>query len=384
VRIKLNGESGKSQSNSHTLIRNKYSVPNNFQSAYKNKKVFLTGHTGFKGSWMSVWLDMLGAKVKGYALKPERISLYSQIQHHLKKHESVIADIRDKKKLQKEIFSFQPDFIFHFAAQPLVRESYKIPVETFEVNAIGTANVLQVIRNLKKKCVVVIVTTDKVYENFEKDYAYKESDKLGGYDPYSASKAAAEIITNSFRLSFFHPNSFTHHKKAIATARAGNVIGGGDYAEDRIIPDIFRSLSKSIVISIRNPKSIRPWQHILDPLQGYLTLAERMYNQPQKLADSFNFGPELNDALTVEELTKLVIKNWKGAKFKVKKSENAPHEAGLLKLNIEKAKKELKWRPKWNAEQSIAKTMEWYKESLKKGIDTFDLCVKDIEEYVKQ
>ncbi|HKR03756.1 MAG TPA: CDP-glucose 4,6-dehydratase [Bacteroidia bacterium] len=352
-----------------------------FNKIYQTKKVFLTGHTGFKGSWMSVWLDMLGAKVKGYALEPERISLYNQIQTSLKHHESVIADIRDKKKLGKEILSFQPDFIFHFAAQPLVRESYKIPVETFEVNAIGTANLLETVRQLKKKCIVVIVTTDKVYENTETDYAYKESDKLGGYDPYSASKAAAEIIAESFRLSFFHPGNFTQHKKSIATARAGNVIGGGDYANDRIVPDIYRSLSKSELINIRNPKSVRPWQHVLEPLNGYLALAERMYAEPGKYADSFNFGPELKDTLTVEELTKLIIKSWGKGKYKSVNLKNSPHEAGLLKLNIEKAKNELDWNPKWNAGKAVEKTMDWYKESLKKKSDKFYLCARDIEEY---
>ncbi|MEP7169115.1 MAG: CDP-glucose 4,6-dehydratase [Bacteroidota bacterium] len=353
----------------------------NFSKIYQSKKVFLTGHTGFKGSWMSVWLYLLGAKVKGYALKPERISLYNQINHRLKKHESVIGDIRDKKKLQKEILSFQPDFIFHFAAQPLVRESYRIPVETFEVNAIGTANLLEAARQLKKKCIIVIVTTDKVYENIEQDYAYKESDKLGGYDPYSASKAAAEIITQSFRLSFFHPVNFLQHKKSISTARAGNVIGGGDYAKDRIVPDLYRALSKSKIITIRNPKSTRPWQHVLEPLHGYLTLAERMNSELEKFADSFNFGPQLNDTLTVEELTKLVIKSWGSGKYKSMNLKNAQHEAGLLKLNIDKAKNELDWKPKWNAEKAIEKTMKWYKESLEKDCDAMKLCEQDIKSY---
>jgi len=356
----------------------------NFKKSFKGKKIFLTGHTGFKGSWMSVWLDLLGAQVKGYALKPERISLYNKIQKNLHKHESVIADIRDKKKLQKEILSFQPDFIFHFAAQPLVRESYRTPVETFEVNAIGTANVLESLRQLKKKCVAVIVTTDKVYENLETDYAYKESDKLGGHDPYSSSKAAAEIITQSFRLSFFKPDNFSQHKKSISTVRAGNVIGGGDYAEDRIVPDIFRALSGSSVISIRNPKAVRPWQHVLEPLHGYLTLAGRMYAEPQKFADSFNFGPELSDALTVEELVKLAIKSWGSGKFKFAEVKNAPHEAGLLKLSIDKAKRELDWAPKWNAERAIERTVNWYKESLKKDTDIFNLCLQNIQDYMKK
>jgi CDP-glucose 4,6-dehydratase len=351
---------------------------------FRNKKIFLTGHSGFKGSWMSVWLNLLGANVKGYALKQEKNSLYNQVHSHLKNHKSIIADIRNKKKLEKEIISFQPDFIFHFAAQPLVRESYKIPVETFEVNVIGTANVLDTVRKLKKKCCVVVVTTDKVYENTERDYAYLESDKLGGYDPYSASKAAAEIITGSFRLSFFNPNEFTKHKKSIATARAGNVIGGGDYASDRIVPDVFRALSKSETVCIRNPKSTRPWQHVLEPLHGYLTLAERMYSEPQKFADCFNFGPELSDVLTVEELTKLAIKNWGNGKYKSANLKNTPHEAGLLKLNIDKAKNKLEWKPKLDAERAIQKSMNWYKKSLEKNCDVIKLCLEDIKEYVQK
>ena len=280
-----------------------------FQNTFKNKKVFLTGHTGFKGTWMTIWLEILGAKVRGYALKPETPSLFNEVKKHLK-IDSVISDIRDKKKLEEEILAFQPDYIFHLAAQPLVRESYKIPVETFEVNVLGTANVLDAVRNLKKECVVVIVTTDKVYENIEKDYAYKEADKLGGYDPYSASKAAAEIVTESYRQSFFNPIEFSKHKKSIATARAGNVIGGGDYASDRIVPDIFRSLSKGQIINVRNPKAIRPWQHVLEPLSGYLSLAASMKNEPQEFASAYNFGPKIKDVRTVEELVKQAIKTW--------------------------------------------------------------------------
>lgn len=348
---------------------------------WKNKKVFLTGHTGFKGSWMSIWLDLLGAKVKGYALKPERASLYTQINSRLSNHESIIADIRDKKRVEKELLKFQPDVIFHFAAQPLVRDSYRIPVETFEINAIGTANLLNALRQQKKECIVVVVTTDKVYENTENGKPFSENDKLGGYDPYSASKAAAEIVTESFRLSFFHPSKYKEHKKSVASARAGNVIGGGDYAQDRIIPDIFRALSKSKSILIRNPRSIRPWQHVLEPLSGYLVLAEAMEKEPQKNATSFNFGPELDDELTVEELTQHAIKIWGDGKYKPIKLKKHLHEAGLLKLNINKVKNELKWEPKWNAFQAIEKTINWYNKSLGKSKNEFDLCVKDIMDY---
>lgn len=352
-----------------------------FTNTFKNKKVFLTGHTGFKGSWMSVWLSMLGAEVKGYALKPEKKSLYNQINKQLKKHQSVIADIRNRKKLKEEILSFQPDFIFHLAAQPLVLASYENPVETFEINVTGTANLLDAVKILKKECTVLIVTTDKVYKNLEKNYAYKETDKLGGYDPYSASKAAAEIVTDSYRQSFFNPGNYNTHKKAIATARAGNVIGGGDYAENRIVPDIFRALSKSQPVMVRNPQAVRPWQHVLEPLHGYLTLAAAMHKQPQKFATSFNFGPRLKDTCVVEDLVKLAIKNWGSGKYKTPQQKGKYHEAGLLMLNINRAKQQLNWRPQWSAAMAISKTINWYKNSIRKKVDVIGLCLGDIKEY---
>jgi CDP-glucose 4,6-dehydratase len=352
-------------------------------STYRNKKVFLTGHTGFKGAWMCMWLQMMKAKVKGYALKPEKISLYNKISSQLK-IESVIADIRNKEKLKKEIVSFQPDYIFHFAAQAIVRESYINPVETFETNISGTVNVLDAVRSLKKKCVVVIVTTDKVYENLEMNIAYKESDKLGGYDPYSASKAAAEIVTESYRLSFFNPEKFTEHKKSIASARAGNVIGGGDYAVDRIIPDIYRALSAGKTINVRNPDSIRPWQHVLEPLSGYLQLAEAMNAEPEKFSAAFNFGPDLDNTYSVEELVNLALAKWGTGRYKNAEIKNAHHEAGILRLDISKAKSELGWRPKWNSNKTIERTIDWYKNSLNPKCDYPELCMKDINEYMNE
>ena len=354
-----------------------------FEKAYKNKRVFVTGHTGFKGSWLCVWLQMLGAKVKGYALKPEKESLHNRIKSGLK-IDSVIADIRNYERLKTEITSFQPDFIFHLAAQPLVRESYAIPVETFEINAIGTANLLDCLRSLKKKCICVIVTTDKVYHNIEKHYAYKEYDKLGGYDPYSASKAATEIVTESFRLSFFNPEDFSTHKKSVASGRAGNVIGGGDYAKDRIVPDIFRALSKGKSIEVRNPAAVRPWQHVLEPLNGYLTLAAKQWDSPKKFATSYNFGPKLNDTFTVGELVKKALKFWPGGKFKSANKGKHLHEAGLLKLDISKAKKELNWHPRWNSDKAIERTIVWYRNSLKSKTSPIGLCREDINEYLNQ
>jgi CDP-glucose 4,6-dehydratase len=347
---------------------------------FRNKKVFITGHTGFKGTWLCLWLEMMGAKVKGYALKPEDPSLFRQVKKNLKV-DSVIADIRNAERIKKEITAFKADYIFHLAAQPLVRESYEIPLETFDVNTIGTAHVLDALKALSNKCVCIIVTTDKVYRNIEKDYAYKESDKLGGYDPYSASKAAAEIVTESYRLSFFNPAAFKRHRKAVASGRAGNVIGGGDYAKDRIVPDIIRALESSKPVEVRNPAAIRPWQHVLEPLGGYLTLAAKLWESPEKFATSYNFGPRLNDTFTVEELVDKALKSWPSGKYKFAGSKGHPHEAGLLKLDIRKAKSDLGWQPRWTAGKAIDRTIGWYRNIESKS--AFDRCMTDIAEYIK-
>ena len=351
-----------------------------FRNAYQNKKVFVTGHTGFKGSWLSLWLAELGATVKGYALAPENNSLYSNIQNELK-IQSIISDIRDKDRLEKEILDFQPDFILHLAAQPLVRYSYEQPIETFEVNAIGTANLLQAVTKLQNKCSVVIVTTDKVYENREQDYAYCEDDKLAGYDPYSSSKACAELIVQSYRLSFFNPEQFGSHKKSIASARAGNVIGGGDYAKDRIVPDIVRALQNNEAVSIRNPRSIRPWQHVLDPLAGYLLLGAKMAANPEKHSTAYNFGPDPSDAVTVEDLVKASITILGKGSYQNEPAKDNLHEAGLLKLNSRKAKEELSWKPVFTAREAIAKTIEWYKSRAERNSDMFGLCMDDIKNF---
>jgi CDP-glucose 4,6-dehydratase len=366
------------------VVRNKATNKVNFNQTFKNKKVFVTGHTGFKGAWLVLWLETLGAKVKGYALKPNtKPSLFDALSKKL--HcESVIADIRNKEKLTKEILAFQPDFVFHLAAQPLVRESYEIPVETFEVNTIGTANLLNAVRALKKVCTVVVVTTDKVYHNNEWHFPYRESDRLGGYDPYSASKAATEIVVESFRSSFFNPNDFAKHKKAVATARAGNVIGGGDFAKDRIVPDVFRALSKNKTVEVRNPNAVRPWQHVLEPLSGYLQLAALLQKHPQQFSQAYNFGPNLTDTLPVGKLVELSIGAWGKGNSNFPPQKNALHEAGLLKLDISKAVNELQWQPKWSAQMAIEKTINWYKNSLAKNADAYQLCLKDLETYQKK
>lgn len=333
-------------------------------SYYKGKNVFVTGHTGFKGGWLLSCLHLLGAKVKGYALEPEnKNGVFELIQpHHI--CESIFADIQNKEKLRNEIESFQPDYIFHLAAQPLVRRSYKIPVETFAVNVIGTANLLEAVISLQKKCTIVIVTTDKVYKNRGKNILYKEDDVLGGYDPYSASKACTEIVVSSFRNSFFNLKKFNIHQKAIASARAGNVIGGGDWNLDRIIPDIICSLQEQKVIRVRNPKSIRPWQHVLEPICGYLLLGGLLNEKPKKYSKAYNFGPLPKDHLTVKQLVKTAIKNWGGGEWENVSVSGQPHEAGLLKLDISLVKKELGWKPKLSSEEAIKWAIDWYKQPI--------------------
>ena len=351
---------------------------NQLSSYYKGKKIFVTGHTGFKGGWLLGCLHLLGAKVKGYALEPEyKNGIFELIQTN-QDCESIIADIRNKEKLQSEIESFQPDYIFHLAAQPLVRRSYEIPAETIEVNVTGTANLLEAVIKLQKKCTIVAITTDKVYENREKNILYEENDVLGGYDPYSASKACAEIVVSSFRNSFFNPKNYETHQKAIASARAGNVIGGGDWNTDRIIPDIVRSLQQEKVIGVRNPKSIRPWQHVLEPIIGYLILGGLLNEKPKKFSKAYNFGPLPKDHLTVKQLVKIAIRNWGNGKWENISMPEQLHEAGLLKLDISRAKKELGWKPKLNSEQAIKWTIDWYKQPIVKQAE---FTFKQIRDY---
>lgn len=333
----------------------------NLQKIYQGKKVFVTGHTGFKGAWLTKTLHILGAQIKGYALAPQS----SNDLYHLIDGdglcESVISDLRDRDALNKAVLDFKPDFIFHLAAQPLVRLSYEIPSETFEINAIGTANLLDAVRLLDQPCSIILITTDKVYHNNEWDYPYRENDKLGGYDPYSASKACTELLIDSYRNSFFNANNYQQHKKGIAVGRAGNVIGGGDWSKDRLIPDIAKSLGNNEEIIIRNPKSVRPWQHVLEPVVAYLLLGTFLKNQPTQFSQAYNFGPHAADALSVSEMLDLAIKCWGSGTYKVEHLENQPHEAGLLKLDISKANKELNWYPKYNAKQAVQMSIDWYK-----------------------
>lgn len=346
--------------------------------SYSGKKVFITGHTGFKGTWLSLWLKELGAVIKGYALAPENEKCIFNLTRPYRNTESVIADIRNLEKLKKEITTFQPDFIFHLAAQPLVRLSYNIPSETFEVNVTGTSHLLEAVKDLDKKCTVIVITTDKVYENTGQDVLYKEDDRLGGHDPYSASKACAEIVVSSFRNSFFSIDQYDRHKIAIASARAGNVIGGGDYSKDRIIPDIVRALSENTIIEVRNPASVRPWQHVLEPLGGYLQLGA-LLDKSIGYSGAYNFGPNPQDHLTVEQLVETAIKIWGTGQWQRSELLQQPHEAALLKLDISKSKNILNWHPKLNAEKAVEMTIEWY---INAGKNPLEFTVAQLKNYM--
>jgi CDP-glucose 4,6-dehydratase len=350
------------------------------KNTFNKKRVFVTGHTGFKGSWLIQILEWLGAEVKGYSLAPEKPNdLYNQVDGDKHCYTSVIGDLRDLQKLQGELVRFEPDFVFHLAAQSLVRRSYDKPVDTFMVNAQGTVHILEAIRSLQKPCVALMITTDKVYENPERGTAFKEDDKLGGYDPYSASKAAAEIVVESYTRSFFNPEAYSKHQKAIAAVRAGNVIGGGDYSDDRIIPDIVRALDFGETVGLRNPKSVRPWQHVLEPLGAYLLLAAKMNEDPVQYSTAFNFGPEPDDTKTVEELTRIFLETFnQPGNYKVTTTDAQLHEANLLVLDSSKAERMIGWKPKLNAEQAIRATAEWY---ANKEHDAHTKCMMQIEKY---
>ena len=354
----------------------------NFDS-YKNKKVLVTGHTGFKGSWLSQWLLELGADVYGFALEPDTVpSLYDQLD--LKgKMNSKISDIRDLDTFKSYLDFVKPEIIFHLAAQPLVRDSYLDPVYTWETNVNGTMNVMEAVRQLGLETNIVVITSDKCYENREWIFGYRENDALGGYDPYSASKGAAEIVVSSWRRSFFHPKNYEKHKVKVASARAGNVIGGGDWAKDRIIPDCVRALKQSEEIQVRNPLSTRPWQHVLESLGGYLLLGHALLNSNgeniENICSAFNFGPYGASNKPVEILVGEVLKHWNGSW--TYKKEDAFHEAFLLNLNIDKATQTLGWSPVWNFKQTIKNTISWYKQVSENPEMAEKITKEQIEKY---
>jgi len=329
---------------------------------WKNRKVLLTGHTGFKGSWLSLWLQRMGANVIGYSLPPPTTPNLFELANLEKKIVSIIGDIRDLKNIQTVIADHQPEIVFHLAAQSLVAYSYENPVETYSTNVMGTINVLESVRLSKCARVVIIVTSDKCYRNNEWIWGYREDEPMGGYDPYSSSKGCAELITAAYRNSYFSKiNTAVDHEANIATARAGNVIGGGDWAENRLIPDIMKAVMEGRVVVIRNPDAVRPWQHVLEPLSGYLILGERLWSQGKNYAEAWNFGPHDKDAKPVSWVVEWVTKNWgEGARWELDHHRH-PHEAKILKLDSSKAKAFLEWSPKWDIPTALEKTVEWYK-----------------------
>lgn len=322
-------------------------------SIYKNKRVFITGHTGFKGSWLTLWLQEIGAEIAGYSLPPEELSHFNLLNLKCKNY---FNNINDYDSLEKAMLEFKPDIVFHLAAQPLVRDSYDDPITTYDTNVTGSLKVY--LAALKASVpAMVSITTDKVYENKETLRGYVETDELGGHDPYSSSKACMEIMTDSFKKSFLHKNQML-----LATARAGNVIGGGDWAKDRLIPDLVRNASLGQSTPIRNPSSIRPWQHVLDPIHGYLMLGERLLNGETEFATAFNFGPVISDNLTVSKVGEIAKKSWSKIDFRIELDLSQKHEANLLNLDISKSLTKLKWFPVLNSETSIEKSIHWYKE----------------------
>jgi len=331
-----------------------------FGGVYAGRRVLITGHTGFKGSWLALWLSELGAKVAGYSLEaPTDPAHWSLLKLPI---QETIGDIRDVVELEKMVSAFQPEIVFHLAAQPLVRESYRIPAETFAANVVGSVNVYEACRKAGSVRAVVSITTDKVYKNREWEWGYREVDPFGGFDPYSASKACAEIATESYRDSFWPTSKFgSSHRTLLATARAGNVVGGGDWAADRLVPDLMRAAASNGVATIRNPESTRPWQHVLEPLSGYLLLGRRLLEGGVEFAEGWNLGPSDDGVVKVRTVVERMAKAWDAVRVEFRPEANAPHEARLLKLDCSKAKDRLGWKPVWNGLDTVEVTAAWYR-----------------------
>ena len=352
-------------------------------SFWKGRRVLITGHTGFKGSWLSLWLNELGAKLSGYALSPEtETSFFSMAEIQRFFVASNYEDIRDGEKLCGFLKETKPEVVFHLAAQPLVRQSYADPVGTYEINVMGTVNLFNAVRSCPSIRAVVNITTDKVYENKEWLYGYREVDRLGGYDPYSNSKACSELVTAAFRDSFFNIKNYSDHRVAIATARAGNVIGGGDWAADRLVPDCIRAFHAQKEVLIRFPKSTRPWQHVLDPLAGYLLLAERLCDDGPTISGSWNFGPGPDSAKPVDWMVENLKRLWgDNASYKVQHDQQ-PHEAGFLYLDSSKARSLLGWTPRLSISEALHMSVEWYKSFYQGNADPYKLCSDQIIRYM--
>lgn len=336
-------------------------MDNLLKGLYQNKKVLITGNTGFKGSWLSLWLNELGANVIGYSLDPPTKPNLFESTNLSKKIKTIYGDVRDEKHLVSTFKKYKPEFVFHLAAQPLVMASYSDPKYTYETNVMGTVNILEAIRKTKGVRVCVVVTSDKCYENKEWVYGYRENDPMGGYDPYSSSKGCAELVTNAYRQSFFNPEEYEKtHNLVLSSVRAGNVIGGGDWGKNRLLPDCIKAISSKKKITIRNPYAIRPWQYVLDPLHGYLLLGAMMYGHGAKYGGAWNFGPENENTITVEELVRLAIGCWGSGSYVVDRTCH-PHEASLLKLDTTKARTLLGWKSIYGIQKTIERAVDWYK-----------------------
>lgn len=352
------------------------------ESFYRGKKVLITGHTGFKGSWLTIWLNLMGADTAGIALDPANENDLFNLAELKGKIRDYRADIRNRAEVERIFYAEKPEIVFHLAAQSLVLRSYNDPVSTFETNFMGTVNLLEACRNSGSVSQVVVVTTDKVYENREEPRGYNEQDPLGGYDPYSASKAGAEIACQSYRRSYFAKNDGAGRKISLSTARAGNVIGGGDRAADRIVPDCIRAFEKGLPIPVRNPDSVRPWQHVLEPLGGYLMLCRRMAEDPYRFAGAWNFGPDSEGAVSVGKLVGTFIRHWGSGVMDISGEQKKFHEAGILMLDISKSVTYLGWKPLLTLDEAVKMTAEWYRSSGSR--DPYTLCVEQIEEYTKR
>jgi CDP-glucose 4,6-dehydratase len=345
--------------------------------ALEGRRVLVTGHTGFKGSWLSLWLHDLGAKVSGFALPPEKPSLFSALKLDAL-IDSRLGDVRDAAAFGKALRQAKPEIVFHLAAQPLVLRSYEDPVETFSANVMGLVNLLDAARKVPSVKVLQIITTDKCYENDETGRAYAEGDPLGGRDPYSASKACAELVAASYRDSFYSSGA------SLATARAGNVIGGGDWAKDRILPDCARALKAKRPVVVRNPESVRPWQHVLEPLSGYLALACRQLEQPRRFSQAWNFGPDESDSVTVGALVESAVKHWgSGRWIQAPSDDGGGREARVLRLDCAKARRELGWSPRWSVEDAVRETMLWYKAAAAPRFDAPAFCRAQLADYAE-
>lgn len=355
-----------------------------FNNIYKDKTVLVTGHTGFKGAWLSLWLTLLGAKVVGYALDTDiERSIYKRANIEKRIYADIKGDLRDYDKLQEVFEEFQPEVVFHLAAQALVKESYIIPKETYEINVMGTINVLEAVRCSKSVKTAIIITSDKCYENVEQIWGYKENDRMGGYDPYSSSKGCCELVVSSWRNSFFSPKDYEKHGKVVASVRAGNVIGGGDWSTNRLVPDCIKAFEQNLDIEVRNPQATRPWEHVLEPLGGYLRLGQLMIETPTNFYDCFNFGPSIKSNKTVYEVVNLLIEKYgRGNLVDISSSENV-HEAGLLYVDTTKAFFKLAWFSVLELEETIDYTVNWYKEEIR-GVDMYEYSKLQILQYTEK